>query len=107
MAKYHGIIGYGKNVEVTPGDWDFEITERAYYGDVVRDVMTTRESDKVLSDFTVGNSFSIMADGYAYENFAAMKFIEWAGERWIITNVEVRRPRLLIRIGKVYNGPTD
>lgn len=107
MAKYFGNIGFGEAKEVSPGVWENVIVERPYYGDVVRDTLEVRQGDKVLSDLRTGNAFSIVADGYAENNFFAMKYLEWAGTRWEIRQVEVRsRARLQIRIGGVYNGPT-
>lgn len=107
MAKYHGKIGFGEAAEVSPGVWEDVIVERSYFGDVVRDTLEVRKDDKVLSDLRTGNSFNIIADGYAENNFFAMKYLEWSGTLWTIRQVEVKsRPRLLIRIGGVYNGPT-
>lgn len=106
MAKFYGKIGYAETVETVPGVWAPVITERKYYGDVVRNTRGLQESDKINNDITVGNSISIVADPYAHEHFFAMKYIEWAGTLWIISDVEVQRPRLLLRLGGVYNGPT-
>ena len=35
-----------------------------------------------------------------------MKYLTMGGVRWIITNVEVAYPRLILTVGEVYNGPT-
>lgn len=104
MAKFYGEIGYGETVETVPGVWEDVITERKYFGDVLRNTRGVREGDKVNNDITVGNSISIVADAYAHEHFFAMKYIKWAGAYWIISDVEVQRPRLLLRLGGVYNG---
>ena len=56
--------------------------------------------------FTSDNNFLTMADAYASEHIFAMRYINWAGTRWIVTTVEVLSPRLLLRLGGVYNGPT-
>lgn len=106
MAKFYGAIGYGHSVEVTPGVWDDVITEKKYYGDVVRNTRRLQEGEKVNNDLSVNNSISIVADAYASENFFAMRYIVWAGTYWIISNVDVQRPRLLLELGGVYNGPT-
>lgn len=105
MAKFYGVIGYGETVETVPGVWEDVITERKYYGDVLRNTRKLTEGDKVNNDLTVNNSISIVADPYAYEHFFAMKYIKWAGTFWVISDVEVQRPRLLLRLGGVYNGP--
>jgi hypothetical protein len=78
----------------------------SYYGDVVRNSRQLRESDKVNYDLSVGNSISIVADPYASEHFFAIRYVEWAGALWTVSNVEVQSPRLILRLGEVYNGPT-
>lgn len=105
MAKYYGFIGYGLQLNTSPGVWEDVITERSYYGDVVRNVIKSQEAEKVNLDLTIGNAFSIVADAFAYENFFAMRYISWSGTLWTVRDVEVRRPRLLIRVGGVYHGP--
>ena len=104
MAKFYGEIGYGETVETVPGVWEDVITERKYFGDVLRNTRGAQEGDKVNNDITVGNSISIVADAYAHEHFFAMKYIKWAGAYWTVSDVEVQRPRLLLRLGGVYNG---
>lgn len=105
MAKYYGKIGYAKTVEVTPGVWEEKIVEREYYGDVIR--MNRRlqtVSDKVLDDITISNQFSIVSDPYACENIFAMRYIEFMGTKWKISDVEVQYPRLLLSVGGLYHG---
>lgn len=106
MAKFYGEIGYGETVETRPGVWDDVITERKYYGDVVRNTRQLESGEKVNNDISVGNSISIVADPYANEHFFAMRYIKWAGTLWTVADVEVRSPRLILRLGGVYNGPT-
>jgi hypothetical protein len=35
-----------------------------------------------------------------------MKYITYEGVRWCISSIQVQRPRLIISLGGVYNGPT-
>jgi hypothetical protein len=106
MAKFYGVIGYGENVESSPGVWQDVITEKSYFGDVIRNTRTLRdEGEKLNNDLSVGNSISIVADAYANEHFFAIRYIEWAGALWTVSDVEVQSPRLLLRLGGVYNGP--
>lgn len=105
MAKFNGKVGYGEQVETAPGVYEEQITEYTYFGDVVRNTRRLREGEKVNDDLSVGNSISIVADAYASEHFFAIRYVEWAGSLWKVTEVEVQRPRLLLRLGGVYNGP--
>jgi len=106
MAKFYGEIGYGESVETTPGVWQDEIVEYQYYGDVIRNTRRLQEGEVLNNDLTVGNSISIVADAYANEHFFAIRYIRWAGTLWTVADVEVQSPRLLLRLGGVYNGPT-
>ena len=105
MAKFHGLIGYAESVEVSNGVWEDLITERAYTGDVIRNTRQLDTADKVNNDISVGNSISIIADAYANGHFFDMRYIYWMGRRWIVSDVEVARPRLILRLGGLYNGP--
>lgn len=103
--KFYGEVGFVQsNVEVRPGVYDDVVTERKFYGDVTRNSRGL-EGEKVNPDISVSNSISILADNDANENIFAMRYIKWMGTLWIIDNVEVESPRLILRLGGVYNGP--
>lgn len=104
MAKFSGKIGYAVTTEVSAGVWKETITERQAYGDILRNTRRLVGSDQVNSNVEVSNTFSIVMDPYASQNFHAMRYLEWMGARWKITSVEVQRPRLILSIGGVYNG---
>lgn len=105
MARFCGLIGYAETVETVPGVYEDQIIERKYYGNVVRNSRGLREGDKVIPDISVGNSISIVADAYAHEHFFLMKYVIWAGAYWIVSSVEVQRPRLILQLGGLYHGP--
>lgn len=108
MAKFFGRVGYGETVE-TPADsgvYVDTIVEYSYYGNVIRNTRELREGSNLNKDLSVQNSISIVADEYANEHFFAIRYVEWAGTLWTVSHVEVQRPRLLLRLGEVYNGPT-
>jgi hypothetical protein len=106
MARFFGRVGYGTPVETVPGVWVDDIVEIYYFGDVIRNSRYLRDAEKVNSDVVVENSISIVADAYANEHFFAIRYVEWAGVLWRVTSVDVQSPRLLLRLGEVYNGPT-
>lgn len=104
--KFFGNVGYGHVVDRQNGIWEDEITVLEYYGDVVRNTRRLATGEEINSDLSTGNSISIVADAYANEHFFAIRYVEWAGALWTVTEVEVQSPRLLLRLGGVYNGPT-
>lgn len=108
MARFYGEVGYGDSVETPPdsGVWVDQITEYEYQGDVLRNSQHLGTTNDVNEDIIVGNSISIMADQYAVERFHDIKYVRWDGVLWTVTSVIVQRPRLILNLGSVYNGPT-
>lgn len=106
--KFHGAVGYGEDVQDPPGSgtWIKQITEQNYYGDVIRNTRQLSEGTKVNNDISVSNSISIVADQFAIDNFLKILYVGWVGKLWTVTDVEVQSPRLILRLGSVYNGPT-
>lgn len=106
MAKFFGPIGYAETKETSPGVWTEIITERNYYGDVVKNMSRVRDTEHLNDTTTVDNQLSIVADEFAYNNLYTIRYVKWMGVRWKISSIQVQRPRLLLSIGGVYNGPT-
>lgn len=105
MAKFYGSVGYGINVETAPGVWTQQITESNYYGDTLTDLQSTPSSGTVVNDdFTIDNKISILADPYANSNFSSIKYVTYMGVKWKVKSVEVLFPRLILKIGGLYNG---
>ena len=104
MAKFYGKIGYAEALETAPGVWSESITEREYFGELIRNTRRLQTGDKLNDDINVANEISIIADPFANKNFHAMRYVEFMGAKWKITNVEVQYPRLILTVGGVYNG---
>lgn len=101
--KWFGTIGYAETVETKPGVWKEQITKREYFGDLIKNTHRLQSTDKVNNDVDISNEISIVSDPYANENFHSMRYAEFMGAKWKITNVEVQYPRLLLTLGGVYN----
>jgi len=108
MARFYGEVGYADTVEnpANSGIWTDIITEYSYFGDVVQNTKKLDSSDKVNNDISVNNTISIIADEYALQHFFKIRYVQWAGVLWTVTDVAVDSPRLTLRLGSVYNGPT-
>jgi hypothetical protein len=106
MARFFGNVGYGHNEKTGPGIYTDVITERSYFGDVITDTRKSLPGENLHNDLSVGNAISIVADPYANENLHAIRYVVWAGAKWTVSSVEAHSPRLLLRLGEVYNGPT-
>ena len=107
MNRFYGVIGYGESQEDPTGSgiWIDVITEYPYYGDVIRKSRSLERTENLNDNISVGNSISIVADEYANANFAQIRYVIWNDVAWTISEVEVRSPRLILTLGKIYNGP--
>lgn len=104
MTKWFGKIGYAELVETVPGVWEEKIVVREYYGDVIRNTRKLQSTDQLNDNINVANKISIVADPFAYQNFHSMRYIEFMGANWKVSDVEVQHPRLILTVGGLYNG---
>lgn len=106
--RFYGAVGYASLESTAPGVWNEVITEKTYYGDVIQNSRRLEPPSTVPpvtnSGVSLENSFSILADADAYANFMNMRYVVWEGKYWIITDVEVHRPRLVLTIGGLWDG---
>lgn len=106
MAKFFGKIGYRDIKEVRSGIFMPIITEREYFGDILRNISQQQESSTTENDeLRLSNEISVIADQKAYECSASIAYIEYMGVKWKVSRVEVRHPRLHLFMGGVYNDP--
>lgn len=105
MAKFYGEVYYGDTVEDSnePGVWNTELTSRKYFGDVTKNYRRLENNDKANDDIIVSNILRIVADAYAFENFAKIRCVRLAGNLWKVSTIEVDPPRLILTIGGLYN----
>lgn len=103
MSKFYGAVGYAKTVETSPGVSVEQITERNYYGDVIRNTRRLQSADKVNDDINISNEISIVADPYANDHFYAIRYVVFQGAKWKVSNVDVQYPRLILSLGGLYN----
>lgn len=104
MAKYYGKIGFAESVESAPGVHVEKIVERNYYGELVQNSRRLQSANQLNDNINISNEISIVADPYADKNFHMMRYIEFMGTKWKISNVEVQPPRLILTAGGVWNG---
>lgn len=106
MAKWCGKIGFTSTSEdpIGSGNWVEQVTERTYYGDLIRNTRRYQSSGSINDNIVVSNELSIIADPFANENFHTIRYAELKGTKWKISSVEVQYPRLILILGDVYNG---
>ena len=104
MAKFYGSIGFAETVKTKPGVHEEQIVERKYYGDLIRNTRRLQSADQLNDNIDIANEISIVADPYANDHFYAMRYIEFQGAKWRVTNVNVQFPRLVLTVGGLWNG---
>lgn len=102
--KYCGKIGFAVTAETKPGVWKEVITERQYFGDLTNTRRRLEGSSEVIDDVAISNELSIISDPYANQNFSSIRYAEFMGTKWKITNVSVQYPRLILTFGGIYNA---
>lgn len=102
--RFYGPVGYAETIETKPGIWEEKITERNYYGDVIKLGSRKESREKVNDDILINEEVSILADPYAYEHFTSIQYIVYLGVKWKVSSITVERPRLTLSLGGLYNG---
>lgn len=104
MAKWFGSIGFAEMMETAPGVHKKVITERQYYGEVLRNTFRSQSADQLNDNINVSNEISIVSDLFAETHFHMIAYVEFMGSKWKVSNVEVARPRLKLTIGGPYTN---
>lgn len=111
MAKHYGAIGYAETVETDPvlhpGVYETVITERNYYMDVLENNRRYESGTGLNDDLNVRNEFSILADPFAVNNFAKMRYLTWLGSKWKITDAKLAYPRINLSVGGIWNEQSE
>lgn len=105
MTRFYDKVGYGLPGELVDGVWQDTIVERAHYGSVLEATRYFGDDEQVNQDVRLQNRIDIVADAFALENFSLIKYVSWMGTRWKASAVRLARPRLIITLSEVYNGP--
>ena len=102
--RWYGRIGYGRSVTDNYGVTTEEIIEKEYYGDVIRNNRRWNDSNSINGDVQISNQISILSDPFIIANFHSIRYAEFMGVLWKVTDVEVQYPRLLLTLGGEYHG---
>ena len=105
--KWYGKIGFIDTAETSPGVWQPTIIEKEYYGDANR-IMSKWSSnpDSTNSELTMSIEISVISDPFLEKSLQSIRYIEYMGSFWDISNIDVQYPRLKFQIGGAYHGET-
>ena len=104
MGKYFGKVAYRTFEEVEPGIHEEVMTEREYRGEVIECRRRMISSTDLNDDIVINNKISIVSDPFAMNNFTSICYLEFMGDKWKVSDVEVQYPRLILSLGGLYNG---
>lgn len=104
MAKFRGAIGFAESVEKEPGVYVEKIVKKTYSGDLHYNRRRLEYSGNINDNINISNEISIIADPYATHHFHTMRYVEFGGAKWKVSNVDAtKRPRLVLTLGGLYN----
>ena len=106
MARFRNLVGFFTDGKLVGGVWKEDVVERPYGGKILNETLSSTESsEKYHEDVRLQSRVSIVADSYAFENIPQIKYvIDEDGDAWQVTSVEIKRPRLILSLGGLYNG---
>lgn len=106
MAKFYGKVGYVRTVEKSFGVYDEVTTVRRIGGDLLKNRRKMKDGSDVNPGITISNEISFIADAYAREHYFQIRWVEFQGSKWSVSDVTVDYPRLTLTLGGLYNGST-
>lgn len=103
MAKFHGIIGYVTTKETSPGVWQDIVNEIVCRGDIFLNKESSYLGDTINPKFNISHRFSIISNGVIENYIEKIRYVEYKEIKWNVSNIEIRRPRLILYVNGVYN----
>lgn len=104
--RFYGKVGFETTVEGPDSVWTPVITEKPYYGDVLRNNTRKDSTDRINDTMEVNNRISIVIKPDDLPNFQNIRYVEWKFGRWNVKSIDIQMPRVILEIGGVYNGET-
>lgn len=106
MPKWFGNVGYVITEEDPnrPGIFVETLHPHRYCLEDVSKGIRNQDGQSVNKNLTVTNQVTFIADPYAFEHYSAIRYVEYLGVKWEVSTVQVKRPRLIMTLGEVYNA---
>lgn len=104
MTRFSGLVGYVTQVQTAPGVWSQSEESFEMRGDIINQGHSFQGDTKVNSDVSLNHRVSLMADDRLLNNYPNLKWVKMGAVKWKVQSVEIRRPRIIVTLGGVYNG---
>ena len=105
--KFCGKFGFVDEVDNGDGTWKPQIVEKTYFGDVISNARQLQNGESTNDTVNIRNTISVVADETAYRSIHLLRYVEWMGVKYKVSNVDVARPRLTLTIGGLWNESED
>ena len=105
--KCSGKIGYARTEEKSPGVYQEIITEKQYYGDVVRNTAQIIDSNTINSNIKLNNSISVLCNNYMSDNIGCVRYLTFKKSKWKVSSIEIKDNRMIFTLGDLYNEQED
>lgn len=102
--RFFGKIGFIQVENQGDGIYEPSYVERDYGGVFNRKSYHVSQGESVIDDISLSNEISVFADSFIYDNLSRMAYVVIDGNKWKISSVELRYPRIIVRSGGVFNG---
>ena len=105
VNKFYDIIAFGSSepIEIYPGVFDFDLTERRYKGDIIRRTARIDVSSDINPDLSISNNISILPDKYMIENINRVLYVCLHNSKWRVSSYEIKDNRIILTLGGLYN----
>ena len=98
-------LGFAEEQQVRPGIWDDVITEVPKLADIAQRTEAFEVEGNILPEYRTSTTVSVLSQGPVKPDYSNLRYVLYAGERWIVSSAVHAPPRLTIYIGEVYSGP--
>lgn len=109
MPKWVGDVGFITPVETSTGSGIYVPTQvvKRHYGNINTRYHTGWSSgaSNLVGDVTVTNTIDFIGDPFALRNFGQIRWVEWLGKKWAVTDVTSEYPRITVKLGGLYEFP--
>lgn len=104
MARFKGLIGFVKPIEVSPGEYVEETTEILCGGDRMTISKKWTEAQNASDNVAINERLSVIYTKVLKANLGYLRYAVIDDIKWKIVSAEQQYPRLILNLGGIYNG---
>jgi hypothetical protein len=104
MTKFWGSIGINRGPQETdPGIFEESIEEVEVAGEM-RNLGARWQNHELRDTVSARHVLSIVTPEDSIIDFTEVAYVIWQGQKWSVTAIEYKRPRIELTLGGLYNG---